>query len=164
MSKTWQWQCWDWRHEQTDILQHVDLWAQNESKTVPSAKGCSVCQKLGGYGQQLPITDTQYDIPCEGECRPDEVPIEFAPCEERLFDEVELNTTISNVSIDSKPVETDGKRGRQREITIDSSARESVVNPDEWPNVDLKPSEGSVKGRQYGRIDGESPYRTTIAA
>ena len=55
-------------------------------------------------------------------------------------DEVELNTvTISNMSIDSKPVETDGRRG-WREITVDSGAGESVVNPDEWPNPDVKPS------------------------
>ena len=39
-------------------------------------------------------------------------------------DEVELNTvTISNMSIDSKPVETDGRRG-WREITGDCGAGE----------------------------------------
>ena len=32
------------------------------------------------------------------------------------------------------------KRGRYREITVDSGAGESVVNPGDWPNVDLKPS------------------------
>ena len=45
-------------------------------------------------------------------------------------DEVDLNTvTIGNKSIDSKPVETGGKRGQYREITVDSGAGESVVNP-----------------------------------
>ena len=45
----------------------------------------------------------------EGECQLDDVPDEVAPCEEWLPEEVELNTvTISNMSLDSKPVETDG--------------------------------------------------------
>ena len=57
--------------------------------------------------------------------------------------------TIGNMTTDSKPAETDGKRGRYREITVDSGAGESVVNPDDWPNVDLKPSRGSVKGQRY---------------
>ena len=55
--------CWDWKHEQSDVLQQVDLWARNAPKSVPSVKGClsvnflvcSVCQKLGVY-QHLPIT------------------------------------------------------------------------------------------------------------
>ena len=66
----------------------------------------------------------------------------------------------------------DGKRGRYREITVDSGAGASVVNPDDWPNVDLKPSKGSVKGQRYvgpgsekidnlGEFDSKSPYRTT---
>ena len=71
-------------------------------------------------------------------------------------DEVDLSTvTISNKSVDSEPVETDGKRGRYREITVDSGAGESLVNPDEWPNVDLKPSKGSVKGQRYVAPGGE---------
>ena len=53
------------------------------------------------------------------------------------------------MSIDSKPVATDGERGRYREITVDSGAGESVVNPDVWPDTDLKPSKGSVKGQRY---------------
>ena len=53
--------------------------------------------------------------------------------------EVDLNAvTIGNMSTDSKPVATVGLRGRYREITVDSGAGDSVVNPDEWPNVDLK--------------------------
>ena len=70
---------------------------------------------------------------------------------------MDLNAvTIGNVSIDRKPGETDGKRGRCREITVDSGAGESVVNPDDWPNVDLKPSKGSVKGqRNVGPGGGE---------
>ena len=59
------------------------------------------------------------------------------------------------MSSDSKPVETDGKRGRYREITVDSSAGESVVNPDDWPKVDLKPLKGSVKGQRYVGPGGE---------
>ena len=92
---------------------------------------------------------------------PDEVPIEFGPSDhsndgEWWPDEVDLNTfTISNMSIDSKLVETDGKRGRYREITVDSGAGESVVNPDDWPNVDLKPSKGSVKGQRYVGLGSE---------
>ena len=70
---------------------------------------------------------------------------------------MELNAvTIGNMSTDSKLVETDGRRGRYREITVDSGAAESVVNPDDWPNVGLKPSKGSVKGQRYvgpGNLD-----------
>ena len=111
---------------------------------------CSVCQKLGVFkprfaNEQLP---PHYDIPGEGECRLDEVPIEVAPCEEWLLDEVELKTvTFSNMSIDSKR--------RYREITVRSRAGESVANPDEWPNFDLKPSKGSVKGQRYAGPGGE---------
>ena len=76
--------------------------------------------------------------------------------EEWWPDEVNLNTvTIGNMSIDSKPVETDGKRGRYREITVDSIPGDSVVNPDDWPNVELKPSKGSVKGQRYVGPGGE---------
>ena len=57
------------------------------------------------------------------------------------------------MSIDSKPVETDGRRGWYREITVDSGAGESVVNPDDWPNVDLKLSKGSVKGQRYVALE-----------
>ena len=64
--------------------------------------------------------------------------------------EMKLNAvTIGNMSIDSEPVETDGRRGRFREITIDSCAGESGVNPDDWPHVNLKPSKGSVKGQRF---------------
>ena len=103
----------------------------------------------------------QYDISSEGEGRPDEVPTEVAPSDHSNDgkwwpDEVDLNTvTIGSMSIDSKPVETVGKRGRYREITVDSGAGESVVNPDDLPNVDLKPSRGSVKGQRYVGPGGE---------
>ena len=63
--------------------------------------------------------------------------------------------TIGNVSIDSKPVATDGERGWYRDISVDSSAGESVVNPDDWPNIDLKPSKGSVKGQRYVGLGGD---------
>ena len=69
---------------------------------------------------------------------------------------MDLNAVkIGNMSIDSKPVATDGERGRYREITVDSCAGESVVNPDDWPNIDLKPSKGSVKGQRYVGPGGE---------
>ena len=69
--------------------------------------------------------------------------IEVAPFDEWLLDEVELNTvTISNMSIDSKLVESDGKRGRYQELTVNSSAG--------------KPSKGSVKGQRYVGPGGEN--------
>ena len=152
--------CWDGKHEQSDYP-----WAP---KSIPNVKSClsvnfpvcSVCEKLGVY-EHLPMKAHQYDISSEGEGRPDEVPTEVAPSDhsndgEWWPDEVDLNTvTIGNMSINSKPVETDGKRGRYREITVDSGAGESVVNPDDWPNVDLKPSKGSVKGQRYVGPGGE---------
>ena len=133
---------WDWKHGRSDVLRQVDPWAPKSVLHVKSCLSmtfpvCSVCQKLGVY-QHLPS-------------RPDEVPVEVAPSDhsndgEWWPDEVDLNTvTISNMSIDSKPV----GRGRYREITVGSSAGDSVVNPDDWPNVDLKPSKGSVKGQRY---------------
>ena len=119
-------------------MQQEDPWAGKTPKSVSSAKGCfsvnfpvcSVCQKLGVYSQQLPMTAPQSDISSEGEVQPDEIPEEAVPSgnsndKEWWPGEVELNTvTISNMSIDSKPVETDGRRGRYREITVDSGAGE----------------------------------------
>ena len=113
---------------------------------------CSVCQMLGVY-QHLPTKAPRYDIPSEGEGRPDEVPVEVAPSDhsndgEWWPDEVDLNiVTIGNMSIDSKLVETDCRRGQYREITVDSGGGESVVIPDDWPNVDVRPSKGSVQGQ-----------------
>ena len=111
-------------------------------------------QKLGGvHSQQLPTTAPKFHISSAGESLPDEIPEEAVPNdnsndEEWWPDEVELNTvTISNMSIDSK-------RGRHSKITVDSGAGESVVNPDEWPNADLKPSRGSVKGQRYVGFGG----------
>ena len=162
--------CWDWKGEQSDVLQHMYSSAPKSVSNVKSCLSvrfpiCLVCQKLGGY-QHLPIKASQYDISSEGEGRPDEVPIDVAPSDhfndgEWWPDEVDLNTvTIGNMSIDSKPVETDGKRGRCREITFDSGTGESVVNPDDWPYVDLKPSKCSVKEQRYvgpggGKIDNQ---------
>ena len=95
-----------------------------------------MCQKLGLY-QLLPLKAPQYDISSEGEDRQSDNSNDG----EWWPDEVDLNTvTISDMSIDSTLVETDGKRSRFREITVDSGAGESVVNPDDWPNIDLKPS------------------------
>ena len=112
---------------------------------------CSECQNLGVY-QRLPIKAPQYDICSEGEDRPSDNSDgrEWGP------DEVDLSAvTVGNVSIDRKPVATDGERGRYREITVDSGAGESVVNPDDWPNIDLKPSKGSVKGQRHVGPGGE---------
>ena len=83
--------------------------------------------------QRLSIEAPQYDVSSEGEDRPsDNSNGDLWP------DEVDPNAvTIGIMSIDSKSVATDGERGRYREI---SSAGEAVVNPDDWPNVDLKPS------------------------
>ena len=58
----------DFWHEQSGILQQADPWAQKAPKSVSGAKSCqsvnfpvcSVCQKLGVYSQQLPITAQQY--------------------------------------------------------------------------------------------------------
>ena len=87
-----------------------------------------------------------YDICSEGEDRPSDNSNDG----ELWLDEVDLiAVTFGNMSIDSKPVATDGERGRYREITVDSGVGESVVNPDHWPNIDLKPSKGSVKGQRY---------------
>ena len=97
--------------------------------------------------QRLPIEAPQYYISSEGEDR---------PSDNSNDGEVDLNAvTIGNMSIDCKPIATDGERGRYREITVDSGAGESVVNPDGWPHVELKPSKGSVKGQRYGGPGGE---------
>ena len=112
---------------------------------------CSVCQKLG-VNQRLPIEAPQYDISSEGEDRPSD----NSNGGEWWPDEVDPNAvTTGNMSVDSKPVATDGERGRYRKITVDSGAGESVVNPDDWPNVYLKPSKGSVKGQRYVSPGGE---------
>ena len=120
-----------------DALQQMDPWVRSAPKSVPDVKGClsvnfpafSVCQKLGVY-QRLPVKAPQCDISGEGEDRPSDNSNDG----EWWPDEVDLNAvTIGNMSIDSKPGETDGKRGRYREITVDSGAGESVVNPEDWP-------------------------------
>ena len=133
--------CWDGKQEQSDALQQMNPWARNTPKSEPDVKGCfsvnfpacSVCQKLGVYQHQSKKAP-QYDISSEGEDRPSD----NSDDEEWELDEVDVNAvTIGNMSIDSKLVATDGERGRYREITVDSGAGESVVNPDEWPNIDL---------------------------
>ena len=102
--------------------------------------------------QRLPVKAPQYDTSSEGEDRPSDNSNDG----EWWPDEVDLNAvTIGNMSIDRKPSATDGERGRYREITVDSGARESVVNPHDWPNVDLKPSKGSVKGQRFVGPGGE---------
>ena len=70
----------------------------------------------------------QYDISSEGEDRPSDNSNDG----ERWPVEVDLNAVImGNMTIDSKLGETDGERGRYRAITVDSGARETVVNPDD---------------------------------
>ena len=111
---------------------------------------CHVCPKLGVHDQIVPIAAPQCDIPSGKVCQLDTAPIEVATCEHWSIGEVELNTvTISNMSSDNKSVETTGMRGRHREIIVDSRDGESVANPSELPNVDLKPSKGSVEGPQH---------------
>ena len=151
--------CWDGKQEQSDALQQMDPWARNAPKSESDVKGClsvnfpacSVCQKLGVY-QRLPMKGPQCNISSKGEDRPSDNSNdgEWGP------DELDVNAvTVGNMSIDSKPVATDGERGRYREITVDSGAGESVVNPDDWPNIALKPSNGSVKGQRYVLAGGE---------
>ena len=91
-------------------------WARNAPKSVPDVKdclsetfpACSVCQKLGVYLRK-PISAPQYDISSKGEDRPSDNSNDG----EWWPDEVDLNAvTIGNMSIDSKPVATDGERGR----------------------------------------------------
>ena len=143
---------WDGKHAQLDVLQQVDPWARHAPKSVPSVKGClsvnfsvcSVCQELGVY-RYLSIKVHQYDISSDGEGRPDKVPVEVAPS-----DHSKLGAWWPH-----DPVETDGKRGRYRDITVDSGAGESVVNPDDWRNVVSKLSKGSVKGQRYVGPGGE---------
>ena len=37
--------CWDWKHDQSDVLQQVDPWARNAPKSVPNVKSClSLCE------------------------------------------------------------------------------------------------------------------------
>ena len=135
----------------------------NAPKIEPDVKGClsvnfpacSVCHKLGVH-RRLPMKAPQYDISSEGEDRPNDISDdgEWEP------DEVDLNAvTIGNMSIDSKPAATDGERGRYRDITVDFRAAESVVNPDvnpdDWPNINLKPSKDSVKGQRNVGPGGE---------
>ena len=128
--------CWDWKHEQSDVLQQGDPWARNAPKSVPNVKSClsencpvcSVCRKLGEY-QHLPIK--LHSVTGEQEDRLDAFPNEVAPSDnsndgEWWLGEVDfISVTIGNVSIDSKPVKMDGKRGRYRESTVDSGAGES---------------------------------------
>ena len=86
--------------------------------------------------QHLLSQASQYHTSREGGGRSDEIPVDVAPSdhssdEEWCTDEVDLKTvTITKMSIDSKHFGTDGKRGRYREITIDSGSRKPVVNPD----------------------------------
>ena len=108
--------CWDGKQEQFDALQQMSPWARNAPKSVRAVKGClssnfpvcSVCQKLGVY-QRLPMKAPQYDISSEGKDRPSD----NSNVGEWWLDEVDVNAvTIGNMSIDSKPVATDGERGQ----------------------------------------------------
>ena len=118
--------CWDGKQEQFDVLPQMDPWARNAPMPKPDVKGCllenfptcSVCQKLGVY-QRLQMKAPQYNISSEGEDRPSDNSNDG----EWWPDEVDLNAvTIGNMSIDSKPVATDGGRGRYPGITVDSGA------------------------------------------
>ena len=75
----------------------------------------------------------QCDISTEGEDRPSDNSNDG----EWWPDEVDLNAvTIGNMSVDSKTLVTVRQQGRYREVTVDSGAGESVVNPDDWPHID----------------------------
>ena len=67
-----------------------------------------------------------------------------------------------NMSIDSKPVETDGKRGRYRQITFDSGAGESVVNPDEWFGCRSQQTIRSHSGSKVG-VAGTRAVKSEMA-
>ena len=69
-------------------------------------------KKLGLYIQQLPMTASPCDISSEGEGQPDEIPEEAAPNSNSNDEEWWPNEVDLNAAIDSKPVETDGRRGR----------------------------------------------------
>ena len=63
---------------------------------------------------------------------------------------MELNAvTIGNMSIDSKPVEIDGRRDRYREVTGDSGAGGICNESRRWPNVD------TFKGLSERTTEGE---------
>ena len=154
--------CWDWKHEQSDVSRQVERWTRNAPKFVLCVKRClSMNFPVCCACQKLVIKAHPYDIFSEEAGRHDDVPVVGAPSDNSNLgewwpDEVDLDTvTIGNMSIDSKPVETNGKRGRHREITIDCGAGEPVVNPIEWPNVDLKPSKGSVKEQRHVCLGGK---------
>ena len=66
--------CWDWKHEQYDVLQQVDPWAQvcAQCKKLPfSELPCLFCVPEVGC---VPTFAPQYDISSEGKGRPDDVP------------------------------------------------------------------------------------------
>ena len=106
----------------------VRRFATNGSLGTKRTEVCTRCERLSL--NELPCSSEGEDRPSDnsndGEWWPDEAGLDAV--------------TIGTMSIDSKPVATDGERGRYRDITVDSGAGESVVNPDDWPNVDVKPS------------------------
>ena len=76
----------------------------------------------------------QYDISSEGEDRPSDNSNDG----EWWPDEVDLNAvTIGNMSIDSNLLQQMVSEVDTETSQLDSGAGESVVNPDEWPNVDF---------------------------
>ena len=125
----------------------MDPWARNTPKSEPDVKRLPLselpCLFSVPEAGSVPTSanEKRHDISSEGDR-----PSDHSNDEEWDPDEVDQNAvTLGNMSIDSKPVATDGERGRYREITVDSGAGDSVVNPDDWPNIDLKQSKGSVK-------------------
>ena len=60
------------------------------------------------------------------------------------------------VLTDGSPAGSPGsRRGAQHEITVDTGAGESVVNPSEWPGAQVVPSAGSRRGQRYVGPGGE---------
>ena len=110
--------------------------------------------ELGADGYEDAESQTQEDCddsePPELELNglePDvEEPEEFYDCVE----ETELYAVdVSSMTIGVSDRQDDGdRRGQPFELTVDSGAGESVVDPAHWPNATLAPSEGSKRGQK----------------
>ena len=73
---------------------------------------------------------------------------QFEQCADFEEDEIDLN--VVDVSLNQVVPE-----GGFCEITVDSGAGESVINPDDVPGAILRPSEGSRRGQRYVGAGGE---------
>ena len=120
----------------------MDPWARNAPKSEPDVKGClsvnfpvcSVCQKLEVYPTSEKSKRSMTSKVKEKTDRARTPMMESGG----LMRWTWTQSTIGNMSVDSKLVATDGERGRYRDTTVDSGAGGSVVNPDDWPNVESR--------------------------